>query len=192
MEKLLNEKDTIDKKLLLTVLVINFSVFAVEIIFGVIANSMGLMADAIDELSDAFVYGLSIYAITGTLLIKKRIAGISGIFQLLLAAWGFFEVISRFLGNENIPSFILMIVFSCIALAGNITSLIVLNKSKSGEIHIRSSQIFTSNDIIANIGVIIAAVLVAVLQTKIPDLVIGFLVFLLVLRGAIRIIKLSK
>jgi len=190
--KLLSEKDIIDKKLLWTVLIINFSVFVIEIIFGLIANSMGLIADAIDELSDAIVYGLSIYAVYGTLLIKKRIAGISGIFQLLLAAWGLAEVIRRYFGDEIMPNFILMIVFSCFALAGNTASLIILNKSKSNEVHIKSSRIFTSNDIIANIGVIIAAVLVAVLQTKIPDLFIGFLVFLLVLRGAVRIIRLSK
>lgn len=190
--KFLNEKDIIDKKLLWTVLIINFSVFVIEIIFGLIANSMGLIADAIDELSDAFVYGLSIYAISGTLLIKKRIARVSGIFQLLLAAWGFAEVIRRFFGEGIIPDFILMIVFSCIALIGNTASLIVLNKSRSNEIHIKSSQIFTSNDIIANIGVIIAAVLVSVLQTKIPDLLIGLIVFLFVLKGAITIIKLSK
>jgi Co/Zn/Cd efflux system component len=189
---LTNENDLTDKKLLWTVLLINFSVFASEIVFGLLAHSMGLVSDAVDELADAFVYGLSLYAITGTLLVKKRIAGISGILQLGLALFGFLEVIRRFIGDEPVPNFLIMIVLSCIALAGNTASLIVLNKSKTKEVHIRSSQIFTSNDVIVNIGVIVAAVLVAVLQTKIPDLVVGFIVFCFVLRGSIRILQLAK
>ncbi len=84
------------KKLLWTVLIINFSVFAVEIIAGLIAHSMGLIADSLDELADALVYALSIYAITGTMIMKKRIARASGILQLMLATWGFFEIIRRF------------------------------------------------------------------------------------------------
>jgi Co/Zn/Cd efflux system component len=184
--------DAADKKLLYTVLIINFSVFAGEIIFGLIAHSMGLIADSLDELSDAFVYGLSLYAVTGTLLVKKRIAKISGSLQLALALFGFVEVVRRFTGDEPLPDFTLMIILSCIALAGNITSLLLLNRSKTKEVHITSSRIFTSNDIIANTGVIIAAILVSVLQTKIPDLAIGFIVFIFVLRGAITIFKLAK
>jgi copper chaperone CopZ len=53
-----SENDRTDKKLLWTVLAINFSVFELEIVFGLIAHSMGLVADSLDELVDAFVYGL--------------------------------------------------------------------------------------------------------------------------------------
>ncbi len=181
-----------DKKLLWTVLIINFSVFVIEVIAGIIAHSMGLVADSLDELADAFVYALSIYAVTGTMLSKKRIARASGVLQFLLAAWGFFEIVRRFIGDEPTPNFTIMIALSCVALAGNVTSLYFLRKSKTQEIHIKATQIFTSNDVIVNIGVIIAAVLVAVTQSKIPDLVVGAVVLLIVLRGALRIFKLSK
>jgi Co/Zn/Cd efflux system component len=153
---------------------------------------MGLVADALDELSDAFVYGLSLYAITGTLLIKKCVARVSGIFQLALALWGFVAVVRRFIEAEAIPDPLIMVILSCFALAGNTASLILLGKSKTKEVHIKSSQIFTSNDVIANIGVIVAAVLVYFLQNRIPDLVIGAVVFSFVLRGAITILKLLK
>jgi Co/Zn/Cd efflux system component len=189
---LADENDLTDKKLLWTVLIINFSVFTGEIVFGILAHSMGLVADAFDELSDAFVYGLSIYAITGTLLIKKRISKISGVLQLGLAVWGFAEVVRRFITAEVIPNPLTMIILSCIALAGNTASLILLGKSTTKEVHIKSSQIFTSNDVIANIGVIAAAVLVYFFQNRIPDLVIGAVVFSFVLRGAIAIFKLAK
>ncbi len=186
------EDSTADKKLLWTVLLINFSVFAVEIVAGLIAHSMGLVADSLDELADALVYALSIYAINGTLSVKKRIARSSGVLQLALALWGFFEIVRRFTGNEPTPNFIVMIALSCVALAGNAASLYFLRKSKTQEVHIKATQIFTSNDVIVNIGVIAAAVLVAVLHNKFPDLLIGAIVFAIVLRGAVKIFKLSK
>lgn len=186
------ENAAADKKLLWTVLFINFGVFAIEIAAGLLAHSMGLVADSLDELADALIYALSIYAIAGSSIVKKRIARSSGVLQLVLALWGFIEIIRRVIGNEPTPNFIVMIVFSCVALAGNAASLHFLGKSKTKEVHIKATQIFTSNDVIVNIGVIIAAVLVAVLQNKIPDLVIGSIVFAIVLRGAITIFNLSK
>jgi len=187
-----NEKDKTDKKLLWSVLIINFVFFLIEIVYGILAGSVGLLADSLDMLADALVYGLSIYAITGTLLIKKRIARISGYIQLSLAMLGFIEVLRRFFGIEEMPNPSFMISVSFFALFANTVSLILLNKSKNQEIHIQSSQIFTSNDLIANIGVILAGVLVLFLNSNIPDLVIGTIVFFFVLRGAFRILQLSK
>jgi Co/Zn/Cd efflux system component len=53
-------------------------------------------------------------------------------------------------------------------------------------------MIFTSNDVIITLGVIIAGILVNWLSSNKPDLIIGILVFVLVIQGAIRILKLSK
>ena len=84
-----------------------------------------------------------------------------------------------------------MIYVSIFALIGNAISLIILQKTKSNEAHIKASMIFTSNDIIINIGVIVAGVLVNEFQSNIPDLVVGIIIFLLVVQGAIRILKLG-
>ncbi len=186
------DNNATDKRLLWTVLIINFGVFAVEIIAGLIAHSMGLVADSLDELADALVYALSIYAITGTAVMKNRIARSSGVLQLALALWGFIEVVRRFIGNEPVPNFVVMIIMSCVALAGNAASLYFLRKTNTQEVHIKATQIFTSNDVIVNIGVIASAILVAVLQSKIPDLIVGAIVFAIVLRGALQIFKLSR
>jgi Co/Zn/Cd efflux system component len=56
----------------------------------------------------------------------------------------------------------------------------------------KASMIFTSNDIIANAGVIAAGIIVFFSGSRIPDLIIGALVFGLVARGAYRILKLSR
>lgn len=181
-----------DKKILWQVLFINFFFFIVEILFGFLSNSMGLVADSLDMLADSLVYGLALFAIGGTTSKKKNVARISGYFQLILAIFGIIEVIRRFLGFENVPSFQIMIVISILALIGNSICLFLLQKSKNTEAHIQASVIFTSNDVIINTGVIIAGILVFAINSKIPDLVVGAIVFFIVARGAYRILQLAK
>lgn len=185
------EESQNQKKLLWQVLIINFVFFLVELTTGLISKSMGLVADSLDMLSDAIVYGMSLFAVGGSILLKKRVAKIAGYFQLTLALLGLIEVIRRFFGLEQVPDFTIMIYVSIFALIGNAISLIILQKTKSNEAHIKASMIFTSNDIIINIGVIVAGVLVNEFQSNIPDLVVGIIIFLLVVQGAIRILKLG-
>ena len=184
--------DENQRKILWIVLAINFGFFLLELIYGIIAKSVGLLGDSIDMFADALVYGLSLLAVAGTVALKKRVAGIAGYFQLTLAILGFAEVIRRFLGVEQMPNFTTMIVISSMALVGNALSLYFLQKSRSSEVHIKASMIFTSNDIIVNLGVIMAGLLVNWLNTNIPDLVIGAVAFSFVLIGSFRILKLSK
>ena len=81
------------KKLLWTVLAINFVFFVIEMTTGVFSKSMGLVADSLDMLADSFVYGISLFAVGGTLIKKKRIAKLAGYFQIILAIIGFLEVV---------------------------------------------------------------------------------------------------
>jgi Co/Zn/Cd efflux system component len=159
---------------------------------GFIAGSMGLLADSLDMLADSIVYSLSLFAVGGTVSRKKRIAGAAGTFQLMLGLLGFAEVVRRFLGYGDVPDFQLMILISLLALAGNATCLYLLNTSKSTGAHMQASMIFTSTDVIVNAGVIVAGIMVYLTKSKLPDLLIGTIVFILVLNGAYRILKLSK
>jgi len=179
-------------KLLWSVLAINAAFFIVERTTGWISGSMGLIADSLDMLADALVYGLSLIAVGGTITRKKSIAKVSGYFQMSLAFIGFSEVIRRFIGLDVPPHFQTMIIVSVFALIGNGFCLYLLQKSKSEEAHMKASMIFTSNDVIINSGVILAGVLVNVLSSNKPDLVIGTIVFVIVIRGAFRILKISK
>ncbi len=94
------------KKLLWIVLAINFAFFVIEMTTGIISKSMGLVADSLDMLADSFVYGISLFAVGGTLIKKKRIAKLAGYFQITLAIIGFVEVLRRFfLETRNFPIF---------------------------------------------------------------------------------------
>lgn len=192
-----NEKDFEEninqKKLLWIVLAINFVFFIIEMTTGIISKSMGLVADSLDMLADSFVYGISLFAVGGTLIKKKRIAKIAGYFQITLAIIGFVEVLRRFFGAEKLPDFSTMLIVSILALIANGICLYILQKSKSKEeAHMKASMIFTSNDVIINLGVIIAGILVNWLNSNKPDLIVGTIVFIVVIQGAFRILKLSK
>lgn len=178
------------RNLLWKVLIINFFFFLLEITTGFISGSMGLVADSLDMLADAVVYGLALFVVGKAAIHKKKIAKIAGYFQLALAVFGFVEVVRRFLGLGEEPEFKMMIGISFFALIGNAISLYLLQKSKSNEAHMQASMIFTSNDVIINIGVMIAGALVYFTASNLPDLIIGSIVFVLVAFGAYRILKL--
>lgn len=184
--------DTQERRVLKQVLLINFSFFLLEVLTGIVAQSMGLIADGLDMLADAIVYGMALFAVGGAVASKKRVAFIAGILQSVLAVVGFVEVIRRFLGIEAYPHIQTMIIVSSLALIANASCVYLLHRSKSKGAHIQASLIFSSYDVLANLGVIIAAVLVHVFQSNKPDLIVGTLIFILVIEGAIRIFKLAK
>ena len=187
------EENKNQRKLLWAVLAINFAFFIIEMTTGLISKSMGLVADSLDMLADSFVYGISLLAVGGTIVRKKRIAKLAGYFQIILAVIGFIEVLRRFFGADKLPDFSTMIFISILALIANGICLYLLQKSKSKEeAHMKASMIFTSNDVIINFGVIIAGILVNWLNSNKPDLIIGAIVFVLVIQGAFRILKLGK
>lgn len=186
------ETDRNDRKLLWQVFWINLGFFFLEMIYGWISGSTGLMADSLDMLADSFIYALSLFAIGGSIITKKKIAGIAGYIQILLAVSGMLEVLRRFSAAGIMPEFRTMIGISAMALAANALCLYLLNKSRNDEAHMRASKIFTSNDVIMNAGVIVAGLLVNWLKSPIPDLMIGAFVFILVFKGALNILSISR
>ena len=178
-------------RLLWAVLTINLTFFVIELSTGLFSESMGLVADSLDMMADAVVYALALWAVGASAGRKRRVATLSGYFQIALAIIGLVEVIRRFLGFEAMPDFRIMIGISFLALIANALCLYLLQKSRSQEAHMKASMIFTSNDIIINTGVILAGILVLLTSSHIPDLLVGSFVFLIVIRGAVRILKLG-
>ncbi|MGE3975383.1 MAG: cation diffusion facilitator family transporter [Bdellovibrionales bacterium] len=186
------EPDTAtEAKTLKILLLINAGMFLIEIVLGLVAQSTGLISDSLDMFADAAVYGVSLYAVGKTLKLKQKAARISGYMQLLLAVFAFSEVVRRFIyGSE--PESSLMIGVAILALIANVSCLFLIYKHREGEVHMKASWIFSTNDVLANIGVIVAGVIVRFTGSALPDLVIGFIIAFIVLSGAIRILRLSK
>ena len=182
---------SVEAKTLKYLLGINFTMFVVEIILGFYAESTGLLADGLDMLADSFVYGLSLYAVGKSIAMKHKAAYFSGIMQISLGLLCLVEVGRKFyFGSEPLSNY--MIVVSVIALIANLWCLILIHKHKDGEVHMKASWIFSANDVIVNTGVIFSGALVYFLKSNVPDLIIGGIVSLVVIRGGISIMKLSK
>jgi len=169
-------------------LAINAVMFLVEIIAGWLAQSTGLIADSLDMFADSAVYGLALYAV-GHAGRQLRAARLSGWLQLLLALGVLGEVLRRWL-TGSAPEPLPMMGIALLALAANFACMAMLAKHREGGAHMRASWIFSTNDVLANLGVILAGALVAWTSSNLPDLAIGTLIGLLVLNGARRILKL--
>lgn len=180
------------KNVLVKVLVVNALFFLFEMTVGLVSQSMGLIADSLDMLADAAVYGMSLFVVGAAVTKKKRVALFSGIIQTMLALAGMVEVVRRFFFTETVPNFSAMIWMSALALLANVYCLWLLERSKSSDAHMQASMIFSANDVIVNFGVILSGLAVWYFNNRIPDLIIGTIVFVIVMRGAIRILKLSR
>ncbi|MCP5173314.1 MAG: cation transporter [Pseudomonadales bacterium] len=172
-------------------LAINGVMFVVELTVGWLAQSTGLIADSLDMFADAAVYGVALYAVGHSVRMKLRAAHLSGWLQIILALGALSEVVRRLLfGSEPISS--LMMGFGLVALAANVVCLLLIAKSRDSGAHMKASWIFSANDVIANLGVILAGILVAWTGSRYPDLLIGTMIALIVLRGAQRILQLKS
>lgn len=181
----------VERRTLLALLAINGVMFFAEAILGWLSDSAALIADSLDMLADASVYAAALYAVGRSLLIQARIARFSGYIEIMLGLGVLFEVLRRFfMGSEPLSLF--MMGVGAVALLANISCLLLLHKHRNGGVHMRASWIFSANDVIANLGVILSGLLVMLLDSRYPDLLIGAIISLIVIRGGLRILKEAK
>ena len=184
-------KDKEQKQVLYWLLAINALMFLVELSLGWFAESTGLIADSLDNLADTIVYSIGLYAVGRAAADKAKAALVSGYFQAILGTLIVIDIVRRtVMGSE--PESALMIGVGFAALMANTVCLLLIQKHKDGEVHMRASWIFSTNDIIANLGIIISGGLVWWLDNRWPDIVIGTIVMLVILRGARLIIREAK
>lgn len=181
--------DVAEAKVLWVLLGINALMFVIELIAGWRAGSAGLISDAADMFADAAVYGVALYAVGRDVKHKLSAARLSGVFQLALAVGALSETGRRALTGSS-PEEAAMIGISVLALAANVWCLWLISRHRHKGVHMRASYIFSANDVLANLGVILAGVLVAWTGSPLSDWIIGVLIGVMVLMGSIRILRL--
>lgn len=180
-----------ERRVLWVALALNAAMAAVGGIAGWIAHSAGLLADALDMLSDATAYAIGLVAIGRTARFKANAAGASGSVLLILGIGVLVEVGRRVIqGAEPLSGW--MIATAFLSLIINLIVIRMLAPLKSGEVHLRATWIFTRADVVANIGVILAGLLVWWLASPYPDFVIGVLIGLYVIKEAIEILRTAR
>ncbi|TWU39840.1 zinc transporter ZitB [Novipirellula aureliae] len=180
--------DDDQRRTLRIVLAINALMFLAEFTAGVIARSTGLTADSLDMLADASVYAVSLYAVGRAANIRRRAATSSGVLQMVLGVGVLIEALRRFRSGSD-PVGWAMIGTGVVALIANAYCLKLLWKHRGGDVNFRASFIFSANDVIANAGVIVSGLLVMLLSSQIPDLVIGMVIAIVVIRGGVKILR---
>ena len=187
----LEEAAELERRTLWTLLAINGVMFIAEALAGWWGESAGLLADSLDMLADASVYGIALYAVGRSRGLQANAATAGGVLQIALGLGVLVEVVRRFLYGSD-PVSMLMMAVGAIALVANVSCLMLIAKHREGGIHMRASWIFSTNDVIANVGVIISGGLVMYLGNRLPDLIIGAVISVVVLRGGIQILREAK
>ncbi len=175
------------RRVLIVVMIINLVLFMAEFGGGVVARSSALMADSVDMLGDAVIYALSLYALSrgprweaGAALAKGGIILVFGIAVLV-------EIFDKIV-NGAPPSSTLMLGFGSAALVANLTCLALLWRFRSENVNMSSTFECSRNDVASNIGVLIAAGLVAATGSAWPDIAVGGIIAAIFLRSAWRVL----
>ena len=184
LEKLARQAD--QRRVLIIVLIINAVMFFLEFGAGIVAGSTALMADATDMLGDALVYGVSIYALARSDRWKAGAAMFKGVFILALGVGIVLNVIAKVQSGIP-PSSTLMVVFGGLALVANLVCLRLLWRFRSHDVNMASTFECSRNDVISNVGVLVAAGAVALLNSPWPDIIIGSAMAILFLRSSVRV-----
>ena len=168
------------------VLVINAGMFAVELSAGLLARSMALLADSLDMLTDALVYGFSLYVVhrggvwkARAALAKAGVMGLSGVFVMLQLVW-------RLLRPE-LPMASAMGVVGAAALAANAACFALLLRHRADDLNMRSVWLCSRNDLLANSLVLVSAAAVGALGVPWPDTVAGAIIACVFLRSAVAV-----
>ncbi|MFV2059687.1 MAG: cation diffusion facilitator family transporter [Gammaproteobacteria bacterium] len=181
----------IEIRILKIVFVLNFGMFLIEFTAGIFSESIALLADSLDMFADAFIYALSLFALKRHEKWRVYAALSSGIIQLILGLGIALSAIYR-LVLFTTPDFKMMGIYGFIALIVNVISFWLLSRFREGNINIKASWICSRNDIIANIGVLIAAVLVYYLNSGFPDILIGISIAAIVIVSSYDILVEAK
>lgn len=179
------------RRALVAVIIINASLFLVEMAAGQLAGSKALQADALDFAGDTATYAISLLVIGKPLLWRARAAllkglslGAMGLWVLATTAWQVLVL--------GVPSAGVMSLVGFLALAANVASVLILMKWRDGDANVRSVWLCSRNDAIGNVAVIGAAGLVFLTETAWPDLAVATLMAGLFLSSALQIIRRSR
>ncbi len=170
------------------VLAINLAMFLVELVAGLLAHSTALLADSADMLGDAIVYGFSLYVIARGAVWQGRAALLKGFIMAAFGVGVLVEVATK-LVRPVTPSADVMSGVGVLALVANASVLAFLWRHRAGDINMRSVWLCSRNDVMANAGVLLAALGVAMTGSAWPDIAIGLVIAGLFGMSAVGVIR---
>jgi cation diffusion facilitator family transporter len=179
------------RKVLWIALWVNTIVFIVQLTAAIMANSSALLADSIDMIGDVMAYAISLYAFNRGDRWISRASLFKGIIIAVLAIIVFIDASKKIFIIEPIPSSHLMLIFSVVGLTANSFCLWLLTKYRDENLNMKSVWICSRNDILVNVSVIIAAILIYYFNSQWPDVIVGLSLSVILLYSAYHITQLS-
>lgn len=176
------------RRVLIVALLVNLSMFLVEVIAGASAGSSALLADSLDFLGDAANYGISLFVLGYALVWRTRAALVKGATMGVFGLWVLGSTIERLLAGQ-VPEASTMGVVSFLALLSNVGVAYLLYRYRTGDSNMQSVWICSRNDAIGNVAVMCAAAGVWFMSSAWPDVVVALGMALLTLAGATQIIR---
>lgn len=181
----LRERQTVTLRL---VLLVNAAMFVVELVSGLLAGSIALLADSLDMLGDALVYGFSLYVVARSPLWKARAAVAKAAVMGLFGVFVLGQVVYKLL-HPQLPTAETMGAVGALALVANSVCFAMLWRHRAEDINMRSVWLCSRNDVIANAAVLLAAFAVWMTLSPWPDIVVGALICTVFLRSAFLVAR---
>jgi cation diffusion facilitator family transporter len=176
------------RRALWIVVVLNVGYGIVEALGGFLSDSQALKADALDFLGDGVISFVGLLALAWPLHRRARVALAQGLFLGALGVGVVGSTIHRVLVQQQ-PEAEVMGIFGAVALAVNVAAALVLIPHRTGDANARAIWLFSRNDALGNLAVVVAAALVAWTASPWPDLVVAFVIAALFLQSAWSIIR---
>ncbi len=175
-------------RVLWVVIALNGIMFVAETAAGHLAGSLALQADALDFLGDTLTYGLSLYVIGMPLRTRAKAALLKGVSLGLMGLWVLGSTLYQTL-VLNTPAAEVMSVMAVLAFGANLASVLLLRRYKDGDANVRSVWLCSRNDMLGNVGVMLAALGVWALGNAWPDLIVAAIMAGLFLSSSVSILK---
>ena len=160
------------RRVLQIVLAVNAAMFVTELGWGIRGHSTSLVADSVDMLGDAIVYGASLSVLARGALWQARVALGKGLLMAAFGAGVLVEVATK-LQRGLLPAAEVMGWVGLLALGANAACLALLWRHRADDLNMRSAYICSLNDVAGNAGVLLASAGVAFLGSAWPDIAVG-------------------
>lgn len=166
---------------------INAILFLIEGTAGLLAHSTALLADALDMLGDALVYGFSLFVLARSVRWQASAALAKGGFMLAFGVGVFVEATYK-ATHPVTPNVEMMGFVGALALAANLVCFFLLYRHRTDNLNLKSTWTCSRNDLVANVGVLLAAAATYWLASIWPDIIVGCIIASLFVSSAFKIV----
>jgi len=173
---------------------------AVEFVGGILSGSLALISDAGHMLTDTGALALALFALWfsrrpattqktyGFYRAEILSALLNGSVLIVIAGYIFYEAFRRFINPTEVQG-LLMLSVAAIGLVANLAGAFVLSKGSKENLNVRAALWHVLSDAFSSVGVIVGGLIILFTGIFVVDPVIGFIIGIVILRGAWRVVR---